>query len=109
MVIDFTALEELAIPHFYGGEKETAARMYSDANGKIMYGKLAPGASIGMHTHHTSSEILYLLSGSGRALYDEGEERLCAGMCHYCPKGHKHSLINDGDTDLVFFAVVPEQ
>ena len=24
------------------------------------------------------------------------------------PKGHTHSLINDGGEDLVFFAVVPE-
>ncbi len=27
----------------------------------------------------------------------------------YCPKGHPHSLVNDSDADLVFFAVVPEQ
>ena len=30
-------------------------------------------------------------------------------MCHYCPKGHSHGLFNDGDEDLVFFAVVPAQ
>ena len=31
------------------------------------------------------------------------------GDCHYCPKGHTHSLINNSDEDLVFFAVVPVQ
>ena len=36
-------------------------------------------------------------------------ERLAAGDCHYCPKGGFHTLINDGDEDLVFFAVVPQQ
>lgn len=38
-----------------------------------------------------------------------GEERLSAGDFHYCPDGHEHSLINDGDSDLVFIAVVPAQ
>ena len=36
-------------------------------------------------------------------------ERVEAGVCHYCPKGHTHSMINDSDEDLVFFAVVPVQ
>ena len=42
-------------------------------------------------------------------LYMMTEESLEAGDCHYCPKGHTHSLINVGKEDLVFFAVVPEQ
>ena len=32
-----------------------------------------------------------------------------AGLCHYCPKGHTHSLVNDSDADLEFLAVVPIQ
>ena len=83
--------------------------MFIDADNKIMRGRLIPGASIGLHTHETSSEIIYILSGTGKALYDGGEEALSPGDCHYCPKGHSHSLINDGDADLTFFAVVPEQ
>ena len=74
-----------------------------------MYGRLEPGASIGLHTHETSSEIIYLLEGRGKVLLADGEERVAAGQCHYCPKGHTHSLVNDSDADLVFFAVVPEQ
>ena len=42
-------------------------------------------------------------------LMDGEYERVEAGVCHYCPKGHTHSLINDSDSDLVFFAVVAEQ
>ena len=41
--------------------------------------------------------------------FDSMEETVTAGQCHYCPKGHAHSLINDGPEDLTFFAVVPEQ
>lgn len=42
-------------------------------------------------------------------LYDGAYEDVEAGVCHYCPKGHSHSLINNSDADLVFFAVVPNQ
>ena len=31
------------------------------------------------------------------------------GYCHYCKKGSSHTLVNDGEEELVFFAVVPQQ
>lgn len=82
--------------------------MFTDPLVKIMRGKLAPGASIGLHTHETNSEIIYVLEGNGKVLYDGEYETVGAGSCHYCPKGHEHSLINDSQADLIFFAVVPE-
>ena len=109
MKIDFQGIEETAIPGFLGGEGVTRARMRVDELGKLMRGRLEPGASIGYHTHETSSEIIYILAGHGKVKYDEGEEVLEAGDCHYCPKGHSHSLINDSGADLEFFAVVPNQ
>lgn len=109
MMIDFEKMEETRIPNFKGGQKDTIAKLHVDELGKIMYGRLEPGASIGLHTHETSSEIIYILSGKADFLYDEGMEEAAAGGCHYCPKGHSHSMINNGAEDLVFFAVVPEQ
>lgn len=109
MQIDFEQLDETIIPQFYGGEKETKAQMYADRQNKIMRGSLEPGASIGLHTHQTSSEIVFILSGSGTASYDGVSEALFPGCCHYCPKGHTHSLRNTGSEPLVFLAVVPEQ
>lgn len=109
MLIDFSKIEETIISQFRGGEKSTAARMFVDQNNKIMRGRLEPGASIGMHTHDTSSEIIYILQGCGKVLYDGEAEIVSGGMCHYCPKGHAHSLINDSNAELLFFAVVPEQ
>lgn len=108
MRIDFNTMETTVIPHFRGGEKEVSSEMFVDAYNKIMRGRLISGASIGLHTHETSSEIIYILSGTGKAFCDGAYEDLSAGKCHYCPKGHTHSLINDGNGDLVFFAVVPE-
>ena len=109
MEIDFNQIEETCIMNFRGGEKETIAKMFTDEHNRIMLGRLVPGASIGLHTNEAGSEIVYILSGEGKALYDGGQETLTAGDCHYCPKGHSHSLINGGGEDLVFFAVIPQQ
>ena len=109
MLIDFSQMEETVIPNFLGGEGAVRAKMRVDELGKILHGVLEPGSTIGLHTHETSSEIIYILAGTGRGLYDGGDEPLSAGSCHYCPKGHAHSLINDGGELLEFFAVVPNQ
>lgn len=109
MLIEFDKMEPTIIPRMRGGEKEVAARMYTDPLNKIMRGRLIPGATIGMHTHETGSEIIYILKGKADFLYNEGTEQADAGGCHYCPKGHSHSMMNNGDEDLIFFAVVPEQ
>ncbi|WP_417083719.1 cupin domain-containing protein [Evtepia gabavorous] len=109
MQVVFDEIPETVIPRMRGGAGEVRARMFTDQLGKIMRGTLPPGASIGMHSHETSSEIIYILSGTGKVLCDGVYEPLTPGACHYCPKGHAHSLINDSDGALTFFAVVPEQ
>ena len=109
MIIDFQKMEETVIPNFKGGEKEIAAKMYVDEKNRIMLSRLIPGATVGLHTHEGSSEIVYILEGGGKVLYDGKEQRISAGQAHYCPEGHEHSLINDTEQDLVFFAVVPQQ
>ena len=39
-------------------------------NMRIMKIKLVPGASVGLHKHETSSEIVFVLEGTGTAIYD---------------------------------------
>ncbi len=74
----------------------------------VLMGRLAPGASVGLHAHRTDSETVCVLSGTGKAICDGELERLVPGSVHYCPKGCSHSLINDGEEELRFFAVVPK-
>lgn len=137
MVIDFDNMEEKAVECFKGGIGITHLRKFENELGKIILGRLEPGATIGLHTHETNSEIIYIISGTADFLYDpeshgdvdqdpvdtnkeaspeydasvisEKTETVRAGGCHYCPKGHSHSMINNGDEDIVFFATVPEQ
>ena len=110
MKIDFPNIEESVMPHFKGGDGDTVSRIFFDGLNKIMQGRLEVGCSIGYHKHESNSEIILVTSGMARCLYDDGEETLVAGECHYCPRGHAHSLINASTVEpLLYFAIVPEQ
>lgn len=109
MKIEFDNIPLSVLPNFKGGALHYDAHMYTDANVRIMKGCLVPGASIGTHTHTDSSEVIFITDGHGVAIIDGKEEQLQPGDCHYCPKGATHTLINKGDTDLKFLAVVPNQ
>lgn len=109
MIINFGKIDEQVLPNFKGGDKEAALRIFDDGRNRIMRGRLTSSASIGLHTHDTGSEIIFVTRGSGHVIYDGERLALTAGECHYCPKGHTHSLINDTSDTLEFFAVVPQQ
>ncbi len=107
-MIRFDRIPETVLPNFKGGEGTFFASMHTDENNRILKGRLPVGATVGLHTHEDSSEIIFILSGKGKAILDGETEALAAGDCHYCPRGHAHSLINEGDEDLIFYAVVPK-
>lgn len=109
MLIEFSKIDEVRNNKFKGGNGDTIMRLFCDGLNKVMMGLLQPGCSIGMHTHKIDSEVIYILSGKGIVLYDETSETLAEGSCHYCPKGHSHSLVNNSDGDLRYLAVIPRQ
>ncbi len=109
MILDFPTMEKKILPHFKGGEKEIAAQMFEDDVCRIMRIQLVPGSSVGKHVHEDSAEIIFALEGTAVVLYDGQKERLNVGQCHYCPKGHTHTLRNEGTVDFVAYAVVPRQ
>ncbi len=108
MKIDFKDIEETIVPNFKGGEGRYIMRHYTDDKVKIMFGRLEPGCSIGLHRHEGNSEIMYILSGVATYIYEGEEEVVMPGQVHYNPQGRQHTLINRGTEDLTFFAVVPE-
>lgn len=109
MLLEFDTIEETVHQNFKGGEKTFSHSVYGDDLNRIMRGRLLSGASIGAHCHETSSEIIYILSGTATVICDGTEETVSAGQCHYCPKGSTHTMKNNGTEELVFFAVVPQQ
>ena len=107
MIIDYKNIEEQRIEKFRGGKGTLCTRNFIDGENKIMMSHLEPHASSGYHSHEGTSEIVYIISGHGHFLYDGQEEPFQAGDVHYCPMGHSHAMFNDGDEDLVYFAIVP--
>ena len=108
MLIQFDELSQSVLDHFNGGEGRLIAKIFNDGTNKILQGTLEPGSTVGLHTHTGTSETIFILSGTGKVLYDGVYESIQAGSCHYCPEGHAHSLINDSQADLHFVAVVPK-
>ncbi len=109
MIVSFAEMEEKVLPEFKGGQKQYNVKMFTEGNNKIMSGKLVPGASIGLHTHETDCEVIFITEGMGKTVEDGKENRVCAGMALFCQKGHQHMLVNDSDADLCFYAAVIEQ
>ncbi|MEG0292068.1 MAG: cupin domain-containing protein [Anaerovoracaceae bacterium] len=108
MIINFDEIEEKVTPNFHGGDGEMKAHIFVDNNNKILVGKLEPGSSIGVHCHENNSETIYITKGRGKVAYNDEFEFVSEGVCHYCPLGHSHGLINDSNEDLHFFAIVSE-
>lgn len=110
MVIRQADIEISHLENFKGGEKHLEAKMFFDGTNRILINaRLIPGASIGMHTHEDSCEVIFILEGRGSLLEDGTKKEVQAGDCLYCPKGGSHSLVNDSGSDLLFCAVVPQQ
>ena len=109
MRIDFNAIPEKTMQGLHGGAGEMTAKMYTDEQRKVIPCRIHPGGSIGLHRHETSDEICYVLYGTGIATCDGTEEPLAADVCHICPKGSEHSIVNTGIFDLVMLTVVVER
>ena len=108
MLIDFNCLSEIKIPNMNGGEGKIFAKMDVNGCGRFIQTIIPPNSSIGNHLQETNDDINFIVSGEGIAICDDVEEILKPGTCHICPKGSTHSIINNGDEDLIFFTVVPK-
>ena len=109
MFINFNEIAERKITGMNGGKGEMSAKMFMSENGKIIPCRIHAGGSIGIHSHQTSDDINYILSGTGKAICDGKEEILMSGVCHICQKGSDHSIINTGNEDLVMLTIVVER
>ena len=91
------------------------AEMHKITNGEAeLYGKgrmfnhmfLAPGDSVGEHSHSGDNEIYYFLSGTGTYNDNGNIVQVGAGDTTICNEGETHSLVNTGDVPLEFIALI---
>ncbi len=67
---------------------------------------LAPGDSIGEHTHEGDNEIFYFLKGTGTYNDNGTLVKVSPGDTTICNDGELHGLVNDGDVPLEFIALI---
>ncbi len=71
--------------------------------------ELAPGCSIGYHTHENETELFYFVSGHGRA-NDNGEwVEVAPGDSMSTGNGCGHAVENTGDEPLVLAACIVQE
>ena len=75
-----------------------------------MYARITilPGSSIGMHVHENDEEMVYVISGSGKAVIDDEFVEINQGEAHFAKQGKKHSIINHAENNLVILAIINE-
>jgi len=61
---------------------------------------LAPGVSIGIHTHEDDTEYYYVVDGCGTMTLDGEEHRVGPGDITAVLPGGSHGLVNDSDSPL---------
>ena len=67
---------------------------------------LAPGNSIGEHTHEGDNEIFYFLEGTGEYNDNGTIVQVHPGDTTICSDGTLHGLKNTGDEPLEFIALI---
>ena len=100
------------LEHFKGGEG--CVQKFDILTADEMYGKgrvcafmrLAPGHEVGRHRHEGDSEVFYILSGKGKYLLDGELVDVEPGDILFVDDGEEHYLLNSGDADLDYIAVV---
>jgi mannose-6-phosphate isomerase-like protein (cupin superfamily) len=72
----------------------------------IAHAIVKPGNASLFHRIKTSSEIYYILKGSGSMYVDEESEDVSPGDTIYVPPNATQYIENTGETDLVFLCIV---
>ena len=67
---------------------------------------LAPGNTIGEHTHEGDNEIFYFLSGTGEYNDNGTIVPIEAGDVTFCPAGSGHGVMCVGDEPLELIALI---
>ena len=109
MILDFENIAPVSVEHFKGGEGTLTLRKFDDpAMGAVVRLTLPPHTSIGLHTHEGNCEVVYVLTGEGECLYDEGCYPIRSGMVVYCPEHHSHAIRNTGEEVMELLGVLPK-
>lgn len=95
-----------------GGKGEIISRHFLDIEDAAGSGRLfavntiAPGCSIGYHSHQGEFEVYYIIRGTAKIVDDSEEYILGAGDAMQCRSGSFHSIENIGKDELEHIALI---
>lgn len=91
-----------------GRVKHPLGDLFGLKNFGVNLTRLAPGAVSALrHAHSRQDEFIYILQGRPTLLTDAGRTPLAPGMCagFAAGTGNGHSLVNEGDDEVVYLEV----
>lgn len=93
-----------------GIDKIEFARLFSSGDFKtnahfVDFAVIPPGASIGGHTHYSSEELYFILSGVGEMNLNGAQIQVRKGDIVLNPLRGFHGLKNDGDTNIELLVI----
>ena len=68
--------------------------------------RLEPGASIGLHSHHSEEDFFFCISGVGIVIDNNQEHSFTPGTLQIARDGETQAIRNTGETELVFLGAL---
>jgi mannose-6-phosphate isomerase-like protein (cupin superfamily) len=79
--------------------------LFTNKHSQVVLMSIRPGDDIGLETHEKNDQILYFVSGKGKATVSGEEHEISAGDVVDVPAGTEHNFTNTGESDLKLFTV----
>ena len=79
--------------------------LFTGARSQLVVMHIPPGGEIGTETHGRVEQVLFFLSGTGKAILDGKESRLQAGDVVVVTPGTRHNFVNDGHEPLKVYTI----
>ena len=86
--VEWGLTKEIVAPHNTGSE-----------NIKVIITEILPGYTHERHAHPDQEEVIYVLSGQGKARITEEERDIGPGTVIYVPAAEPHSIWNESRTE----------
>jgi quercetin dioxygenase-like cupin family protein len=95
------------VPHrsYSGVDAQTIVDAQTGVDLEVKSVRIAPRAEIALHTHESSAETFYVLSGEGLICTGDQTQPSHPGMCVHAKPGAVHGVKNTGEEDLRLLAI----
>lgn len=78
--------------------------VFTNSYSQLVVMSIKPGDDIGQEIHHVD-QLLFFVSGIGKAIINGEEKAVAAGDVVAVPSGSEHNFINTGDEPLKLYTV----